>query len=149
MDTPKFFVCVQVMSNDRVIMCNLETAIQTNPNTCLMVVSGGMASPRNRTGLSPEVLSAFAKLRCAVIQPMTRKSCQTCLQVCQPVVHLSKNVGLAISLKMCLFSSDIHGAGINASNEWSTPTNSCGREASHEFTFINICILFASLSLSL
>lgn len=56
-------VCVQVMSNDRVIVCNFETAIQTDPNTCLMVVSGGVTPPSNRTGLSPEVLSAFAKLR--------------------------------------------------------------------------------------
>lgn len=56
----------QVMSNDRVIVCNFETAIQTDPNTCLMVVSGGVAPPSNRTGLSPEVLGAFAKLRYAV-----------------------------------------------------------------------------------
>ncbi len=57
------FSFFQVMSNDRVIVCNFETAIQTDPNTCLMVLSGGVPPPSNRYGLSPEVLSAFAKLR--------------------------------------------------------------------------------------
>ena len=54
----------QVMSNDRLVVCNFETAIQTDPTTCLLVVSRSVVAPSNRKGLAPEVISAFARLRC-------------------------------------------------------------------------------------
>ena len=56
----------QVMSNDHVMVCNFETAIQTDPTTCLLVVSRSVVAPSNRKGLSPEVISAFARLKYVV-----------------------------------------------------------------------------------
>ncbi len=52
------------MSNDRVIVCNFETAVQTDPTSCMMVASGGVAPPSNRSGLAPEVISTFNRLKC-------------------------------------------------------------------------------------
>ena len=49
------------MSNDRVMVCNFETAVQTDPTTCLLVVSRSVAAPSNKKGLAPEVITAFAR----------------------------------------------------------------------------------------
>lgn len=51
------------MSNDRLILCNFETAVQTDPTTCLLVVSQTVIAPSNKKGLAPEVVSALARLR--------------------------------------------------------------------------------------
>ena len=50
------------MSNDRVVLCNFETAVQTDPTSCLLVVSRSVIAPSNKKGLAPEVISAFARL---------------------------------------------------------------------------------------
>ena len=62
------------MSNDRVMVCNFETAVQTDPTTCLLVVSRSVVAPSNKKGLAPEVITAFA--RSAGIQ---RASIHVCL----------------------------------------------------------------------
>ena len=49
----------QVMSNDRVVVCNFETAAQTDPTTCLLMVSRIVVAPSNQKGLAPEVISAY------------------------------------------------------------------------------------------
>ncbi len=52
---------LQVMSNDRAMLCNFETAIQADPSSCLLVVSRSVVAPSNKKGLAPEVISAFAR----------------------------------------------------------------------------------------
>ena len=51
------------MSNDRLILCNFETAVRTDPTTCLVVASQTVVAPSNRKGLAPEVISALSQLR--------------------------------------------------------------------------------------
>ncbi len=54
---------LQVMSNDRLVLCNFETAVQTNPTTCLLVASQSIITPSNKKGLAPEVVTALSRLR--------------------------------------------------------------------------------------
>ena len=54
---------LQVMSNDRLVLCNFETAVQTNPTTCLLVASQSIIAPSNKKGLAPEVVTALSRLR--------------------------------------------------------------------------------------
>jgi hypothetical protein len=49
----------QVTSSDKVMVCNFETAVQTDPATCTLLVSHSLIAPSNRMGLSPEVLNTF------------------------------------------------------------------------------------------
>jgi serine/threonine protein kinase len=53
---------IQVMSNDRVMVCNFETAVQTDPSTCTLLISHSFVAPSNRMGLAPEVLNGFNRV---------------------------------------------------------------------------------------
>ncbi len=50
------------MSNDRLVLCNFETAVQTDSSNCL-VASQSIIAPSNKKGLSPEVITALSRLR--------------------------------------------------------------------------------------
>ena len=60
------------MSNDRAILCNFETAIQTDPSSCLLVVSRSVVAPSNRKGLAPEVISASARVETETVDFSTQ-----------------------------------------------------------------------------
>ena len=51
------------MSNDRVVLCNFETAVQTDPTSCLLIAQQSVVAPGNRKGLAPEVVRSFSQLR--------------------------------------------------------------------------------------
>ncbi len=51
------------MSNDRLVLCNFETAVQTDSSNCLLVASQSIIAPSNKKGLSPEVITAISRLR--------------------------------------------------------------------------------------
>ncbi|CAI8018467.1 hypothetical protein GBAR_LOCUS11208, partial [Geodia barretti] len=63
---------IQVTSNDKVMVCNFETAIQTDPATCTLLVSHSLIAPSNRMGLSPEVLNTFNRRDAEIVDYSTQ-----------------------------------------------------------------------------
>ena len=55
---------LQVMSNDRIVLCNFETAIQTDQSKRLVGYVGNIMIPKNKRSLSPETISALKTSRC-------------------------------------------------------------------------------------
>ena len=53
----------QVMSNDRIVLCNFETAIRTDESKRLVGNVANVMIPKNKKSLSPETVSALTNLR--------------------------------------------------------------------------------------